>query len=118
MCALPISALPESPCATRGAADTRLDNFELAKEVKILNASQRQLEDIQTIEDANQFDSMTEAQMEAIELRRDFPDHSLQELSDEYNKRYSKKITKSGLKHRYKRLEEIADNIREGNYHT
>lgn len=97
---------------------TRLDNFELANEVKILNASQRQLEDIQTIEDATQFDSMTEAQMEAIELRRDFPDHSLQELSDEYNKRYSKKITKSGLKHRYKRLEEIADNIREGSFNT
>lgn len=97
---------------------TRLDNFELANEVKVIEASQRQLEDIQTIEDANYFDSMTDAQMEAIELRRDFPDSSLKELSEEYDKRYSKKISKSGLKHRFKRIEEIAENIREGNFNT
>ncbi len=97
---------------------TRLDNFELANEVKIITASQNQLEDIQSIEDANYFDSMTQGQMEAIELRRDFPDSSLKELTEEYNKRYSKKITKSGLKHRFKRLEEIADKIREGNINT
>lgn len=94
---------------------TRLDNFELANEVKVIKAGQKQLEDIQVIETANYFDSLNDGQMEAVELRRDFPDYSLKELSEEYNLRYSKKITKSGLKHRFKRLEEIADKIREGN---
>ena len=92
---------------------TRLDNFELANEVKIIRASQNQLDDFQVIEDALQLDSLTDGQLEVIELRRDFPDYSLKELSEEYDKRYSKQISKSGLKHRFKRLEEIADEIRD-----
>ena len=97
---------------------TRLDNFELANEVKVIQASEKQLEDIQTIEDANYFDSLTDGQLEAVELRRDFPDSSLKELSEQYNLKFSKKISKSGLKHRYKKLEEIANKIREGNFNT
>lgn len=90
---------------------TRLNNFELANEVKIVKASQKLLDDINLIEASNQMDSLTEAQLEAVELRRDFPDSSLQELVGEYESRYGKKISKSGLRHRFKRLEEIADKI-------
>ena len=73
---------------------TRLDNCELANEVKVIKAGQKQLEEIQIIEDANFLESMTKNHMEVIELRRDFPDYSLNELVEQYVKRFGKKITK------------------------
>ena len=91
---------------------TRLDNCELANEVKVIKAGQKQLEDIQIIEDANHLDAMSEIHMEVIELRRDFEDYSLNELVVEYKKRYGKNITKSGLNHRFKRISEIADKFK------
>lgn len=91
---------------------TRLDNCELANEVKVIKAGQKQLEEIQVIEDANFLESMSDNHMEVIELRRDFPDYSLNELVVEYVKRYGKKITKSGLNHRFKRISEIANKFK------
>lgn len=88
---------------------TRLDNCELANEVKVIKAGQKQLKEIQIIEDANFLESMSDIHMEVIELRRDFPDYSLNELVEQYVKRYGKKITKSGLNHRFKRISEIAN---------
>lgn len=97
---------------------TRLDNCELANEVKVIKAGQKQLEDIDIIEDANYLESMTDAHLEVIELRRDFPDYSLNELSEEYTIRFGKSISKSGLNHRFKRVTEIADKIKDGAFNT
>lgn len=88
---------------------TRLDNCELANEVKILKAGQKQLKEIQMLEEANFLESMSDKHLEVIELRRDFPEHSLNELVEEYIKRYGKKITKSGINHRFKKISEIAN---------
>lgn len=90
---------------------TRLDNCELANEVKVLTAAKKQLEIIKVIEERNLRSSLSESHLEVIELRKLFPESSLNELVDEYYELYNKKITKSGLNHRFKRIEEIVMKI-------
>lgn len=90
---------------------TRLDNCELANEVKVLTAAKKQLEIIKVIEERNLKSSLSESHLEVIELRKLFPESSLNELVDEYYELYNKKITKSGLNHRFKRIEEIVMKI-------
>ncbi|NLY62594.1 MAG: DNA-binding protein WhiA [Erysipelothrix sp.] len=86
---------------------TRLDNCELANEVKVLTAASKQLELIAKIEEHGLQSSLSPAHLEVIELRKQFPESSLNELTDEYYIMYGKTITKSGLNHRFKRIEEI-----------
>lgn len=86
---------------------TRLDNCELANEVKVMTAARKQLETIDKLEERKLLSSLNESQLEVVQLRRLFPDSSLVELSEEYSKMYHKSITKSGLSHRFRRLEEI-----------
>lgn len=88
----------------------RLDNCELANEVKILTAAQKQLESIEIIEKRDLLNKLSENHLEVIQLRKDFPESSLNELVSEYQIRYNKKISKSGLNHRFKKIEEIANN--------
>lgn len=88
---------------------TRLDNCELANEVKILTAAQKQLDNIARLEKRNLLSSLSENHMEVIKLRKDFPESSLNELVEEYERRYHKKISKSGLNHRFKRIEQLAN---------
>lgn len=86
---------------------TRLDNCELANEVKVITAAKKQLDIIDLVESRNLMSSLSENHQEVIKLRKLFPESSLNELSEEYYKLFNKKITKSGLNHRFKRIEEI-----------
>lgn len=87
----------------------RLDNCELANEVKILTAAKKQLDVIEILEKRNLIKTLSDKHLEVIELRLKYPDHSLNELTELYEEMYNKKITKSGLNHRFKRIEEIAN---------
>ncbi len=87
---------------------TRLDNCELANEVKILTAAQRQLDNIEILDKYNMLNTLNENQLEVVELRRKFPESSLNELVIEYENLFNKKISKSGLNHRFKKIEELA----------
>lgn len=87
----------------------RLDNCELANEVKVLTAARKQLDLIDKIEERKLHRHFNENQLEVIELRKLFPESSLAELADEYYRLFDKKITKSGLNHRFKRIEEIVE---------
>ncbi len=86
----------------------RLDNCELANEVKVLTAAKKQLEIIEILEAKKLMNSLSDKHLEVINLRKKFPDHSLNELVDEFEREYHSTITKSGLNHRFKRLEELA----------
>lgn len=88
----------------------RLDNCELANEVKVITAARKQLELIDSLEEKKLISSLSDKHIEVIELRKKYPDHSLNELTDAYEEMYNKTITKSGLNHRFKRLEEILNN--------
>lgn len=87
----------------------RLDNCELANEVKVITAARKQLELIEEVERRNLHHQLKASHIEVIELRKQFPESSLLELTDEYYKLYGKTITKSGLNHRFNRIGEIVN---------
>lgn len=93
---------------------TRLDNCELANEMKSLKAANKQLEDIEIIEKSGKFEKQEPRIKEIITLRKAFPELSLNELSYEYEKRTGVSMSKSGMKHRFAKIHEIATNILEG----
>jgi len=90
----------------------RLVNCETANLNKTVNASVRQLENIKLVRDTVGFDHIPVSLREVAELRVKYPDASLKELGDFMQPR----LGKSGINHRLRKLEEIADNIREGKF--
>ncbi len=86
----------------------RLVNCETANMNKTIGAAVRQLEVIQTIDERMGLHNLPDHLREVAEMRRQFPDANLKELVD----RMQNRVTKSGLNHRLKKLEEIADNLR------
>ena len=89
----------------------RLNNCEQANVDKIIDASKKQLNDINKIKYKIGLDSIDEKLKEVIVYREKYPEVSLTELSYIINSELDKKITKSGLSHRFRRIHEIADRI-------
>lgn len=90
----------------------RLNNCEQANVDKIINASEKQLIDINLIKDKIGFDAIDEKLREVIVYREKYPEVSLAELSYILSTELDKKITKSGLSHRFRKIHEIAEKIR------
>lgn len=91
---------------------TRLDNCEVANEIKSQNAAKKQLEDIQLIEDAGKLEQLDERLLEIAILRKANPEMSLNELSQEYERQKGVVMSKSGMKHRFTKIQELADKIK------
>lgn len=89
----------------------RVINCDIANERKALAAAKRQLRDIRTIEKHPHL-TLTKSDREAIFLRKHHPDASLHELSEASETHFDKKISKSALNHRFRKLKEIADKVR------
>lgn len=87
---------------------TRLNNMEVANEIKTFAASNKQLEDINKLRKAKRFDKLDEKLKDVALLREEFPESSLNELAEEYEKRTGNIVSKSGMKHRFNRIHEIA----------
>ena len=92
---------------------TRLDNCEGANEIKVLNTADRHLEDINFIEKHQQIDFLNSKLKQVVVLRKKFPEASLLELTNEYESLYGNKISKSGLKHRFDKLNMIVRKLKE-----
>ncbi len=92
---------------------TRLDNCEVANEVKTLEAGRRQLADIAILEEQDRIRYLDKKLQEVIELRKDLPEASLNELCDEYESRTQNTISKSGMKHRLAKISELAAKLSE-----
>ena len=86
----------------------RLVSCETANMNKTISAAVRQLEVIQFIDDHMGLSNLPDKLREVAEIRRKYPEVNLQELCD----RMSHKVSKSGLNHRFRKLEEIADKLR------
>ncbi len=86
----------------------RLDNCEIANEVKTQAAASKQLEDIDLLQESGQFQFLDEKLKEVAILRIANPEASLNELCMLYEEKYNRSITKSGMKHRFKKLQEKA----------
>ncbi len=87
---------------------TRLDNCELANEMKSIKAGKQQLEEIDRIENFVGLNSLPENLYQVALLRKTYPEASLNELCEWYEKEYQTSISKSGMRHRLNKIKEIA----------
>jgi len=90
----------------------RLVNCETANMNKTISAAVRQVEMIQYIDHRIGLEQLPPHLREVAEMRLELPETNLQELSE----RLSQRVSKSGLNHRFRKLEQIADQLREGTY--
>lgn len=91
----------------------RLNNVDVANEVKSMQAAGRQLEDIQLVEEHMDMGSMDPKLKEVMELRRENPEATLNELAELFLQKTGSPVSKSGLKHRFVRIHELAEKIRQ-----
>ena len=75
---------------------------------KTVGAAVKQLEVIKTIQDTIGIESLNEGLYELCLIRLANPDESLENLT----KLYSQNISKSGINHRFKKLEKIAESLK------
>lgn len=87
----------------------RLVNCETANLNKTIGAAFRQIENIKLIDDMVGLDELPEKLHEIAILRRDHQDVSLKELGELVS---SGKISKSGVNHRLKKIDEYAEKLR------
>lgn len=91
----------------------RVVNCETANLNKTVNAAMRQVEAIARIRDVMGLDALPDHLKIIAELRLEQPELSLTELGELFNP----PIGKSGINHRLKKLEKIAEKIMEGTNH-
>jgi DNA-binding protein WhiA len=89
----------------------RIVNCETANLNKTVDAAVRQLECIRLIDRTIGLKSLPQNLYEIARLRMEFPDFSLKELGEQLNP----KVGKSGVNHRLRRIEEIAEKIQTEN---
>ena len=86
----------------------RLVNAENANVSKVVEASVRQIQDIQLIDEMMGIGRLPPALREIAWLRLEYPEASLTELGT----MLSPKLSKSGVNHRMRRISEIANRLR------
>lgn len=86
----------------------RLVNCETANLSKTVNAAVRQVESINLIQSRIGLQRLPKNLREVAELRLNYPDESLKELGEMLNP----PVGKSGINHRLRKIEKIADELR------
>lgn len=90
---------------------TRVMNMEIANQNKTLEAANNQLRSISILENMVDISKLPKSMQEAIELRKQFPESSLNEISDLSEEVIKKRISKSALNHRYRNINDLADEV-------
>ena len=90
----------------------RLNNCEQANVDKIIETAMNQLKDIETIEAEGGLDLLSEKEQVAAIYRKKYPEASLLELSEIISIETDSKITKPGLYHRFNKIKDLAERIR------
>jgi len=91
----------------------RLDNCDIANEMRIQKSSAQQIEDIGIVLARYSEDYLDPKLLEIAQLRLDNPEVSFMELSKIYEKKYGQTISKSGIRHRLNKIGELAGRIRD-----
>lgn len=86
----------------------RLNNFENANFDKTVDASLAQLDDITVIRKNRKFESLPEHLKKLARLRVSYKEATLEELGNMLDP----KLSRAGVSHRFKRLHQIAEDIR------
>lgn len=91
----------------------RLNNMEQANIEKTINTCNQQIDNINLIYERLGEEFLDEKIKEACIYRLRYPETSLQELSEIMTLEIGKSITKSGLNHRFRKIREMAQKIKE-----
>ncbi|HIS38668.1 MAG TPA: DNA-binding protein WhiA [Candidatus Onthousia faecavium] len=86
----------------------RLNNCEQANMDRVLETALEQLKYIKILEDTKAVELLDDKTKEALEYRKKYQEASLKELSEIISLETGKKITKSGLNHRFRKIKELA----------
>jgi DNA-binding protein WhiA len=92
---------------------TRVMNMEIANQNKTFDAANKQLRSISVLENMLDMNKLSKSMKEAVELRKANPEASLQELSEISGEMFNKTISKSALNHRFRNINDLADQIME-----
>ncbi|HHX07391.1 MAG TPA: DNA-binding protein WhiA [Erysipelothrix sp.] len=90
---------------------TRLDNCEVANEMKSIQAGSKQVEAIEKLIEYGRLEFMEQRIQQVAHLRLVYPEASLNELAGYYFDQQQVRISKSGMKHRLDKLVQAADRI-------
>ncbi len=91
----------------------RLNNCEQANVDKIVETGMKQVEDIELIEAYGGLDLLSEKEKIVAIYRMKYKEASLLELSEIISIETNEKITKSGIYHRFNKIKELANRIRQ-----
>ena len=91
----------------------RLNNMEQANTEKTINTALDQINNINLIMKVYGEDLLDDKIKEVCKYRINYPESSLQELSEIMSSELNKIITKSGLNHRFRKIKEMAKRIKE-----
>ena len=94
----------------------RIINCEVANEQKVMESSARQVDDINYVKKHLTLEALNPKLREAADLRLENPDLSLSELEEAYFLKYGKKISRSGLNHRFIKIRELREKDEGENY--
>lgn len=86
----------------------RINNCEQANMDRVLQTAMDQLNYIKILEDNMAIELLDDKTKEALEYRKKYQEASLKELSEIISLETGKKITKSGLNHRFRKIKELA----------
>ena len=86
----------------------RMVNCETANLGKTVDAAVKQIEDIKLLKKTNRFDELSPEVKDVALLRLEHPESSLKELGE----MLSEPIGKSGINHRLKKIQDLANEIR------
>lgn len=91
----------------------RLNNCEQANVDKTIETANRQLKEIEKIENSVGLDILNDKEKEVAIYRKKYPEASLLELAEIISFETNSTITKSGLYHRFRKISSIAKKITE-----
>ena len=86
----------------------RMNNMDLANEVKAVAAASGQLDDIRILEENQKIETLDRKLQDIITLRKANPEASLMELCSIYERQTGEIVSKSGMKHRFVKIHELA----------
>lgn len=89
----------------------RMYNCDIANGNRTVEAAQKQIAAIKKIEAAIGYNSLSTRLMEAVILRTSYPYYTLQELSEVSEDVIDRYLSKSGIAHCMKEIEEIAEKL-------
>ena len=90
----------------------RLNNCEQANTDKIIQTAAKQIKQIEYLKKMDVIELLDDKTLELAEYRLRYPESSLQELAEIISLETRKPITKSGLNHRFRKINELVDKIK------